>query len=387
MDFSLSEDQARFSSSVRRFVDEIVAPQARELDERGEFPHELFRQCAKNGYLGLRYPELVGGMGADFVTFCLMVEEIARGSLSLAAAVSMQALMGTDFVYRFGTQDHRERLLGPALRGEKIGTIAMTEPDGVSDLGGITTGAERVDSGWVLTGRKMWITSATVADFFTVAAKTDPQAGFKGIDLFLVEAGTPGLKVGRKIEKLGVRASETSELILEQVLVPSENLLGEQGTGFRNLGAILAEIRTMTGALGLGLGQAALDTSVRYANDRVQFGRPIGAFQAIAHRLAEMAVQLEAARGLVYRAAWQIANGENDPKLAAMSKLFATETANRLADDCTRILGSYGFAMEFDAQRYFRDARFLLYGGGTSEILRTIIAREMGVPAKGSGQT
>jgi alkylation response protein AidB-like acyl-CoA dehydrogenase len=195
------------------------------------------------------------------------------------------------------------------------------------------------------------------------------------------------LKVGRKIEKLGVRASETSELILEQVLVPSENLLGEQGTGFRNLGAILAEIRTMTGALGLGLGQAALDTSVRYANDRVQFGRPIGAFQAIAHRLAEMAVQLEAARGLVYRAAWQIANGENDPKLAAMSKLFATETANRLADDCTRILGSYGFAMEFDAQRYFRDARFLLYGGGTSEILRTIIAREMGVPAKGSGQT
>lgn len=387
MDFSLSEDQARFSSSVRRFVDEIVAPQAREIDERGEFPHELFRQCAKNGYLGLRYPELVGGMGADFVTFCLMVEEIARGSLSLAAAVSMQALMGTDFVYRFGTQDHRERLLGPALRGEKIGTIAMTEPDFGSDLGGITTGAERVDSGWVLTGRKMWITSATVADFFTVAAKTDPQAGFKGIDLFLVEAGTPGLKVGRKIEKLGVRASETSELILEQVLVPSENLLGEQGTGFRNLGAILAEIRTMTGALGLGLGQAALDTSVRYANDRVQFGRPIGAFQAIAHRVAEMAVQLEAARGLVYRAAWQIANGENDPKLAAMSKLFATETANRLADDCTRILGSYGFAMEFDAQRYFRDARFLLYGGGTSEILRTIIAREMGVPAKGSGQT
>src|SRR3990172_11618834 len=149
MDFSLSEDQARFSSSVRRFVDEIVAPQAREIDERGEFPHELFRQCAKNGYLGLRYPELVGGMGADFVTFCLMVEEIARGSLSRAAAVSMQALMGTDFVYRFGTQDHRERLLGPALRGEKIGTIAMTEPDFGSDLGGITTGAERVDSGWV----------------------------------------------------------------------------------------------------------------------------------------------------------------------------------------------------------------------------------------------
>lgn len=387
MDFTLSEDQARFLLSVRKFVDEVVIPQAREIDERGQFPHGLFRQCAKNGYLGLRYPESVGGMGSDFITFCLMVEEIARGSLSLAAAVSMQALMGTDFIYRFGTQDHRERLLRPALLGEKIGTIAMTEPDFGSDLGSITTRAERVDAGWLLTGRKMWITSATVADFFTVAAKTDPEAGFKGIDLFLVEAGSPGLSVGREIEKLGVRASETSEVILEQVLVPAENLLGEQGTGFRNLGAILAEIRTMTGALGLGLGRAALDTSVRYANERVQFGRPIGAFQAIAHRVAEMAVQLEAARGLVYRAAWQIANDESDSKLAAMSKLFATETANRLADDCTRILGSYGFAMEFDAQRYFRDARFLLYGGGTSEILRTIIAREMGVPAKGSVQT
>ena len=382
MDFSFSEEQERFRSSVRSFVEREVAPQARDIDEQGQFPHALFRRCAANGYFGMRYPEALGGMGADFLTFCLMVEELAHGSLSLAAAVSMQALMGTEFVHRYGTDDHRTRLLQPALRGEKIGTIAMTEPDFGSDLGGITTRAERTDSGWRITGRKMWITSATIADFFTVAAKTDPQAGFKGVDLFLVERDAPGLQVGRKIEKLGVRASETSELVLDRVEVPPENLLGGQGTGYRSVGRILGEIRVMTGALALGLGQAALEASLRYADERVQFGKPIGAFQAIAHKIADMGTELEAARGLVYRAAWAIDRAEGEMRLASMAKLFATETANRIADQCTRIFGSYGFAMEYDAQRYFRDARFLLYGGGTSEILRTVIARELGVPKR-----
>jgi len=379
MDFSFSEEQERFRSSVRSFVEREVAPQARDIDELGQFPHALFRRCAANGYFGMRYPEALGGMGADFLTFCLMVEELAHGSLSLAAAVSMQALMGTDFVHRYGTDDHRTRLLQPALRGEKIGTIAMTEPDFGSDLGGITTRAERTDSGWRITGRKMWITSATVADFFTVAAKTDPQAGFKGVDLFLVERDAPGLQVGRKIEKLGVRASETSELVLDRVEVPPENLLGGQGTGYRSVGRILGEIRVMTGALALGLGQAALEASLRYADERVQFGKPIGAFQAIAHKIADMGTELEAARGLVYRAAWAIDRAEGEMRLASMAKLFATEAANHIADECTRIYGSYGFAMEYDAQRFFRDARFLLYGGGTSEILRTVIAKELGV--------
>ncbi len=379
MDFSFTEEQELFRKSVRDFVEKEVRPIARELDERGEFPLMLFKRCGGLGYFGLRYPEAVGGLGADFTTFCLMAEEIARGSLSLAAAVSMQCLMGTDFVYRFGTDDHKTRLLAPALRGERIGTIAMTEPDFGSDLGGITTRAGRDDAGWVLNGRKMWITSATVADFFTVAAKTNPDAGFKGIDMFLVEKGMPGLSVGKRIEKMGVRASETSEVILENVRVPIENLLGQQGTGFKNLGAILAEIRTMTGALALGLAQAALDASIQYAHERVQFGKPIGAYQAIAHKIAEMGTQLEAARGLVYRAAWLIDRQRPDMKLASMAKLFASEMANKAADECTRIFGSYGFAMEYDAQRHFRDARFLLYGGGTSEILRGIIAKELGV--------
>ncbi len=379
MDFSFTEEQELFRKAVHDFVEREVRPVARELDERGEFPLVLFKRCGELGYFGLRYPEVVGGLGADFTTFCLMAEEIARGSLSLAAAVSMQGLMGTDFVYRFGTDDHKTRLLAPALHGAKLGTIAMTEPDFGSDLGGITTRAVRDGDGWILSGRKMWITSATVADFFTVAAKTDPAAGFKGIDMFLVEKDMKGLSVGKRIEKMGVRASETSEVILEDVRVSNENLLGQQGTGFKNLGAILAEIRTMTGALAIGLGQAALDASIQYSHDRVQFGRPIGTYQAIAHKIAEMSTQLEAARGLVYRAAWLVDTQQPDMKLASMAKLFATEATNKAADECTRIFGSYGFAMEYDAQRYFRDARFLLYGGGTSEILRGIIAKELGV--------
>jgi len=384
MDYSLSEEQDRFQQSVKEFVNREVRPESSAIDDAATFPERLFKKCAANGYLGLRYPESVGGMGGEFISFCLMVEELARGSLSLAAAVSMQALMGTDFIYRFGTEDHKQRLLVPALQGQKIGTIAMTEPDFGSDLGGITTRAEPVESGWRISGRKMWITSATVADFFTVAAKTDPEAGFKGIDMFLVEKDNPGLKVGRRIEKLGIRASETSEVILDEVLIPRENLLGEEGTGFKNLGHILGEIRTMTGALALGLGQAALDDSIEYADQRTQFGKPIGAFQAIAHKIADMATELEAARDLIYHSAWKITQGQTDMKLASMAKLFATEAANRIADQCTRIFGSYGFAMEFDAQRYFRDARFLLYGGGTSEILRTVIAKEMGVPKRRS---
>jgi alkylation response protein AidB-like acyl-CoA dehydrogenase len=377
MDFNFTDEQELFRKSVRDFVSKEVAPVAAEIDEAGEFPRALFQRCAENGYFALRYPEAIGGMGADFITFCLMVEEIARGSLSLAASVSMQCLMGTDFIFRFGTDDHKQRLLQPALRGEKIGGIAMTEPDFGSDLGNITTNALPTADGWVISGRKMWITSATIADFFTVAAKTDPEAGFKGVDLFLVEKDMPGVTVGRHIEKLGVRASETSELILENVHVPAENLLGEKGTGFRNLGGTLADIRTMTGALALGLGQAALDASIQYAQERVQFGRPIAKFQAIAHKIAEMGTQLEAARGLVYRSAWQVTQGVADMKLASMCKLFSTEVTNKIADECTRIFGSYGFAMEYDAQRYFRDARFLLYGGGTSEILRTIISRDL----------
>jgi alkylation response protein AidB-like acyl-CoA dehydrogenase len=378
MDFRLTEEQELFRRAVADFVDREVVPVAGEIDEREEFPWELFHKVAGLGWLGVRYPEEYGGAGSDNTSFNLMCEELARGSMGLAATVAMQGLMGTDFVHRFGTEEHKQHLLVPALRGEKIGSIAMTEPGAGSDLGAIRTTAVRDGGEYVLNGTKMWITSATVADFFTIAAKTDPEAGFRGVDLFLVEKGTPGLRVGRPIKKLGTRSSETSEVILENVRVPAENLLGgEEGVGVSLLRGILDEIRVMTGALSIGLARAALDAAIRYAGEREAFGRPIIKFQATQHKLADMATRLEAARTFVYRAAWLIDQGEADTKISAMAKLFASEMANYVADETTRIFGAYGFAMEYDAQRYFRDARFLLYGGGTSEILKNIIARQL----------
>lgn len=382
MDFSLSQEQRLFQDAVREFVTREVIPAAREIDARDEFPRALFQRCGELGYFAVRYPESIGGMGGDALTFVIMMEELARGSLALASLVGMQGLNGTALLFHLGTTPQHQHLLESALRGEKIATIAITEPDAGSDIGGITTSAKRQNDDWVLNGQKIWITSATVADFFIVAAKTDSTRGTQGIDLFLVEKEMQGVSVGKRIEKLGTRGSETSEVVFENVCVPLENLLGEKGTGFRRLGKTLAEIRAMTGAMAVGLGQAALDASLQYAQQRSQFGNPIVRFQAIAHKLAHMATQLEAARSLVYRAAWQVSIGKPDMKLAAMAKYFAAEVANACADQATRIFGSYGFAMEYDAQRYFRDARFLLYGAGTGEILLSLIAKEMGNDAR-----
>jgi butyryl-CoA dehydrogenase len=377
MDFSLSQEQELLRRSVADFVDKEVVPTAAQIDEEGQFPRELFERAAGLGYLGVRYPEKYGGSGGDRVMFTVLCEELARGSMSLAASVAMQCLMGTDFLFRFGTDEQKLRLLMPAIRGEKMGVIAMTEADAGSDLGAVRTTARRDGADYVLNGRKLWISNVALADFFTVAVKTDAQAGFRGVDMFLVEKGTPGLSIGRDIGKIGVSGLGAGELVLEDCRVPAQNLFGEEGSGSANLEAILAEIRIMMGSLSLGLGRAALEAAVVYARERVQFGRPIAKFQAISHRLADMATQLEAARWLVYRAASLLDDGVRDLKLAAMAKLFASETANQLADGATRVLASYGFAKEYPAQRYFRDARFLLLGGGTSEVLRGIIARQM----------
>ncbi len=364
--------------AVADFVDSEVIPLAAQVDEEGRFAFELFKKVGELGYFGIRYPEEYGGSGGDNVMFVLMCEELARGSMSLSAAVAMQCLMGTDLVFRFGTEAQKQRLLVPAIRGDKVGVIAMTEADAWSDLGAITTTATRDGDGYALNRRKMWITNAGLADFFTVAAKTDPEAGFKGIDILVAERDRPRVNVGNDIAKLGVRALGTAELILEDCRIPAENLFGQEGNGFRNLQGILREIRVMMGSLSLGLGRAALHAAVRYAQERVQFERPIAKFQAISHKLADMATELEAARLLVYRTAWLLDQGMPDMKLASMAKLFASEMANHLADGASRIFASCGFAMEYDVQRYFRDAGSLLLGGGTSEILRGIIAHRMG---------
>jgi len=374
MDFELSQEQTLIRDTFRRFSDEKIKPVAAALDEAHEYPHDLMLQLGELGFFGLRYPESDGGSGLDFSTYCLAIAEIARGSLSLGACAAMQSLMGTNFLQQLGGAELKERLFKPALAGKKLGAICITEPNAGSDLSSIATHARKVEGGYLINGQKMWVTAATVADFFTVFARTGED---KKLTIFLVEKGSDGLEVGKTIEKMGVRAAPTSELALDDCFVPDTHRLGEEGDGEAELRKLLARIRVMTGALALGVGRAALDDSIQYAAERKQFGRPINRFQAVQSRLAEMGTQLEAAIHLVSYAAWLIDSGKTPMKESAMAKLFATEAATDICDQATRVFASYGFAMEYPVQRYFRDIRFTLYGGGTSEILKLLIAREM----------
>ena len=317
-------------------------------------------------------------MNADPVTCMLFYEEIARGSVGFAQAVIMNMLMGTHFVYRFGSPAIRERCLLPAIRGEKIATMCFTEDQSGSDLASTRTLARKVDGGWVLQGTKNWITNGPTADFATVLATTDPAKGMKGLNFFLVEKGTPGFASGQLLHKLGARGPACGELVLEDVFVPDENLLGEEeGKGVAYLGEILNEVRCMTGAMALGMARTAFADGLEYSRKRQAFGKPIGEYQLIRAKLAEMATDMEAARLMVYWVAWMIGQGMNPRKEAAMAKMFATETCLKVVDEVTRIYGANGFASEYGPQRYFRDARFLLYGGGTHEIIKDFVGREI----------
>jgi alkylation response protein AidB-like acyl-CoA dehydrogenase len=362
-----------------RFVDEEIIPVARKLDEANEFPRWLFEKLAKTGAYGIRYPRSVGGAGGTTTQFCVMVEELARGCMSVAAFTAMQCLMGTNFLFEYGTPEQHERLLKPAIRGEKVASFALTEADAATDLGGVKTTAKRDGDNWVINGSKTWITNAPVADFFTVLCSTDKSKGLKGLDFFLVERNTPGLYVSKKFDKLGTRATEISELAFTDIRIPLENRLGREGQGVGNLMRILAVIRVMTAALSLGLARAAFDHSRRYALERVQFGKRIGSFQLVQQKIGNMATDIWASHLMTYKAAEMIDKGERALKEASMAKYFVSEVACRAADEATRIFGAYSYSMEYDVQRFYRDCRFLLFGGGTSEILQTIISRECGV--------
>ena len=375
---TFTDEQETFRRAVARFVDAEIVPQADAIDERGEFPREPFKRLGAQGWLGLRYPEQYGGADADMVTYCLLAEELARGSLSVAAAAAMQSLMGTYFVYKYGSDALRERYLTPALRGDLVATFALTEPNAGSDVASITTRAERRGDRWVLRGTKTWVTNAPVADMLTVAAKTSGERGLKNIALFLLDRGAMrGITLGKAIDKMAVRASVTGEILLEDVEVPEEHLLGGETGGVDKIGSILAEIRIMTAALSVGLARAAYGAALVYARERQAFGKPIGEHQAIAFKLADMLTSLQAAALMTYQAAARLDAGRPIGREAAMAKLFASETAVRITDEAARVFASYGLAMEYPVQRYFRDARFLLPGGGTSEILRLVIGREL----------
>jgi alkylation response protein AidB-like acyl-CoA dehydrogenase len=362
-----------------RFTDQEIVPKAREMDEAEQFPRWMFEKIAKTGAYGIRYPRSVGGAGGNTVQFCTMVEELARGSLSVAAFTAMQCLMGTNFLFEYGSPEQHERLLKPAIRGEKVASFALTEADAATDLAGVKTSARKDGDSWIVNGSKTWITNAPVADFFTVLCQTDKSKGLRGLNFFLIERDTPGLYVSKKFDKLGTRATEISELAFTDVRVPPEHRLGKEGQGVGNLMRILAVIRVMTGALSLGLARAAYDQSKRYALERTQFGKRIGSFQLIQQKIANMATEIWASHLMIYKAAEMIDRGERTLKEASMAKYFASEVACRASDEATRIFGAYSYSMEYDVQRYYRDCRFLLFGGGTSEILQTIISRECGV--------
>ena len=378
MDFNLTEEQRFFRQSIAETMDRILKPRAAEIDETGEFPRDLWKQFGELGFFGLRHKKEIGGMEADPITSILFLEELCRASLGFGTAVTMQCLMGTYFLGRFGNERIVEELLVPAIRGEKIGTICFTEDQSGSDLAATRTRGVRDGDEWVVTGKKMWITQAHLADFYTVLTTSDPSKGMKGLNFILVERDRPGVSTGQKLEKLGARGTVTGEVLFDDVRVPAENLLGEgEGKGVVHLGEILDFIRCATASMALGLARASFEDSLEYARKRVAFGKPIGAYQLIRSKFAEMSTEMEAARLLTYNVAWEISQSIPCRVKACQAKMFATEVCCKVVDEGTRILGGNAFAREYPAQRYFRDARFLLYGGGTHEVLKNFIGREV----------
>ncbi|MCX8204814.1 MAG: acyl-CoA dehydrogenase family protein [Candidatus Nezhaarchaeota archaeon] len=383
MDFELTEEQKLFKDTVRRFVDNEVKPLAPKIDEVDEIPSELWRKFADMGFFGLRYPVEYGGSNCDVLTFCLFCEEIARGSLPVAFQVTMQAFQSTDFIAKYGDEEIKEKYLVPAIKGVKQGAFAVTEPEAGSDLGNMKTTAVREGDYFILNGSKTWCTGAPTADFFVVGAMTDKSKKFWGIDFFLVDRDTPGFAIGRHIPKYGMRGLKEAELSLVNAKVPAKMALAGVGVGGKYLQGILAEIRVVTGALAVGIAQAAFEEAVSYSKQRVCFGRPISRFQSIAHKLAQLHTEIEASRLMVYWAAWLLdKKGREAPEAlrpASMAKNLAVETSLRMVDAAWRIHGALGFSSETAANRFFRDAGGLYLGGGTTEINNDIIARELGL--------
>jgi alkylation response protein AidB-like acyl-CoA dehydrogenase len=372
-----SNPEEMIRKTMAKFADNEVIPVARELDEKGEFPEVLFKKLADMGILGIRYPKKVGGSGGNTTLYCIAMQELARGLMSLAATVAMQCLMATNGLYLYGTKEMHEKFLRPALKGEKIGAFQLTEPDAGSDLGAVKTRATRTRDGYVINGMKTWSTSGTKGDFHTVLCQTDPDKGLKGLGFFLIPSDTPGFSHSKRFDTLGTRTSSLSEIYFNNCHIPSEYRLGEEGRGLNVLLTILAEIRVMTASLALGLHRAAMDDSIKYCKERIAFGKPIARYQLIQAKIANMAVNLEAGSLMVDKVVRLIDKKIPCLNEATMAKYFTVESACKTSDEAMRIFGGYGYSMEYPVQRYYRDNRFLLYGGGTHEVLQTTIAREI----------
>jgi alkylation response protein AidB-like acyl-CoA dehydrogenase len=375
--FALTDEQRLLRQAVREFAEAEIAPHVREWDEAQRFPSTLVGKMAELGLMGIQFPEQWGGAGMSAIDYCLCLEELARVDPSVALSVAAHNGLGPAHIFMFGTDAQKARWLTPLAQGEKLGAWALTEPNAGSDAAGTRTTAVRDGDGWVLNGTKTFITHGASADVLVVMASTNRARGAKGISAFVVERGTPGLKAGRKEDKLGMRASETTEVILEQCRVPSDHLLGEEGLGFIGALQVLDAGRIGIAALSVGLAQGAFDCSRRYASTRMQFGQPIASFQAIQWKLADMATRIEAARLLTWRAAFLKDRQQKTTIESAMAKLYASEIAVRAAEDAVQVHGGYGFVKDYPAEKFFRDVKLTTIGEGTSEIQRLVIARHL----------
>ena len=376
--FGLTEDQEQLKSAVHAFAEGEIRPHVSEWDEKSEFPHEAVRKLGEMGLLGIIFPESLGGAGMGYVEYVLAIEELSRVDGSIGIIVASHNSLCTNHILLAGNDGQRQRWIPKLATGQWLGAWGLTEPGSGSDAGGMQTTATRTDQGWLLNGGKTFITNGTHAHCAVILALTDRQRGVHGgISAFLVERGTPGFRSGKKENKLGLRASDTAELIFEDCLIPEENLIGTLGSGFKDAMRVLDGGRISIAALALGMARGALDAALTYATERRQFGKAIADFQAIQFKLATMATDLEAAELLTMQAARMKDAGLNVTKESSMAKLFASEAACRICDEGVQIHGGYGFIKDYPAEKFYRDVKLCTIGEGTSEIQRVVIAREL----------
>jgi len=378
VDFSFTEEQKQLRKSVREFAEGEIAPHVMEWDEVSHFPAEILPKLADMGLMGVIFPEDYGGAGMGYVEYVTVIEELSRVDGSVGLFVAAHNSLCSNHIYKFGTEEQKKKYLVPLSQGKKLGAWSLTEPEAGSDAGGTRTTAVRNGNDWLLNGSKTFTTNGTYADICVAMAVTDKSKDSHGISAFILEKGTPGFRPGKKENKLGMRASDTSEVIFTDCRIPAGQLLGPLGEGFIGSLKILDGGRISIAALALGMAQGALEAATRYAKQRKQFGKAIAEFQAIQFKLADMATQVEAARLLVYQAAWLAdQNNVRFTSESSMAKLFASEVAVRVANECVQVHGGYGFIKDYPAEKFYRDVKLCTIGDGTSEIQRLVIARQL----------
>ena len=377
IDFELSDDQRILQASVREMCERLIVPFAKAWDQEERFPHEVIPALGEMGLLGMQIPERYGGAGMKFHDYVIALEEVARADASVGLTMASHNSLCTGHLYLAGSEAQRQKYLPRLAGGKVLGGWGLTEPGSGSDAGAARTRAVRKGQMWSLTGTKTFITQGSVGEIFVVLASTSPEKKAKGLTAFIVERGTPGFRTGKKIEKMGLHASDTTELVLEEVEVPDEQRLGEIDHGFFDTLKVLDKGRIGIGAWSVGIGRAAFEAARRYAKERVQFDKPIADFQAIQHMLADMATELDAARLLVWRAAWMQDQGKRTTAESSIAKYFAARATMRACNAAVQIHGGYGYTREFDVERYLRDAKLAEIGEGTNEVQKMVIARDL----------